>query len=389
MASADTRDDAIALLGRLVAFDTTSARSNLALIRFIEDFFLDLGIATQLTASEDGQKASLFATIGPSKIGGIALSAHSDCVPVTGQAWSSAPFRLTGRGDKLYGRGTCDMKGFLACVLAAAPSFKTARLRTPIHIAVSYDEEIGCTGVRPLIARLGRDLPKPVIAIVGEPTRMQVVDAHKSIDAFTTTVTGREAHSSMPQRGVNAIQYAAALIAELSVIADSKKIEGQERFDPPYSTLQVGTIVGGTATNIVPNCCRFDWQSRSIPGYTTATDAQRELEEFAERELLPAMRAVDPKAGIETLHLNHVPGLAARVGSAAVELALRLSGKNDTRAVSYATEAGLFEQAGIESVICGPGDIAQAHAADEYIEVGQIDACLAFLDRLTEHASAS
>ena len=376
------------LLATLVAFDTTSAKSNLELIDFVRDTLASHGVTATLTPSPDGAKASLFATIGPEGEGGIGLSSHSDCVPVEGQAWSSDPFTLTSRDGKLYGRGSCDMKGFLACVLSSVPLFTARKLKQPIHIIVSYDEEVGCTGVRPLIARLGKDLPRPRAIIVGEPTNMTVIEAHKRIDAYRTTVTGKEAHSSLPQLGVNAISVAAELIEEIDRIgAALVASERNDRFDPPSSTVQVGIIEGGTASNIVPKTCKFQWQVRSLPD-ADADFAPKRLKAFAEERLLPRMKRVADTASIETQHLGGVPAFLAEPGSEAVALALALTGANSASAVSYATEAGLFEEAGCSTVICGPGDIEQAHAADEFVTVAQLDACTAFLKRLAERMSS-
>jgi acetylornithine deacetylase len=378
--------EAEAVLGRLVAFDTTSHKSNLALIDFVRDYLAGFGIHSTLTPSPDGKKASLFATIGPEERGGVGLSSHSDCVPVEGQSWSNDPFTLSSRDGRLFGRGTCDMKGFLACTLAAVPLFQSRKLSEPIHIIVSYDEEVGCTGVRPLIARLGRDLPRPRAVIVGEPTGMAVIDSHKRIDAYRTVVTGREAHSSMPQLGVNAIAIAAQLICKLDRIGTGiTEKERDARFDPPFSTVQVGLIEGGTASNIVPKRCSFRWQVRTLP----SADQESVPARFAAHveTLLPAMKKVTPNADITTLCEGSVPAFHAKPGSEAVALALRLTGANDIRAVSYGTEAGLFEEAGCLAVICGPGDIEQAHAADEYVEVPQLQACLTFLDKLAAELS--
>ena len=380
------------LLAALVGFDTTSAKSNLPLIQFVERYLRDQGIPSTRVASPDGAKADLFATIGAGA-GGIGLSGHSDCVPVEGQTWTGDPFVLTERDGNLYGRGTCDMKGFLACVLASVPLFKSRDLKEPIHIVISYDEEVGCTGVRPLIARLGRDLPRPRAVIVGEPTSMRVIDAHKRIDAYRTRVTGREAHSSMPELGVNAIAAASALIGELERIgADIATRQDDRRFEPPCSTITVGTIRGGTAPNIVPKHCEFQWQVRSLPS-AKAGEVPHGLDVFTKEKLLPRMRQSGGKAAIETETQGSVPAFVAAPGSAAVALALKLTGAKEAHAVSYTTEAGLFEQAGIPSVICGPGDIAQAHAADEFVSVDQLDACTGFLARLadllaTDQASA-
>jgi acetylornithine deacetylase len=373
----------------LVAFDTTSSKSNLPLIQFVEDYLKRHGIASTRVPSPDGAKADLFATIGPGGDGGIGLSGHSDCVPVEGQNWTSDPFTLTLRDGNLYARGACDMKGFLACVLASVPLFKSRNLKEPVHIVISYDEEVGCTGVRPLIARLGHDLPRPRAVIVGEPTSMKVIDAHKRIDAYRTRVTGREAHSSMPELGVNAIAAAAALVGELERLgAEIAKRQNDARFDPPFSTVMVGTIEGGTAHNIVPKHCEFQWQVRSLPQAAPA-EVPRDLDAFAKTALLPRMRQVTKEAAIATETEGSVPAFVAQPGSAAVALALELTGAHATHAVCYTTEAGLFEQAGVPAVICGPGNIAVAHAADEYIAVAQLDACMAFLAGLADMLTAS
>ena len=280
------------------------------------------------------------------------------------------------------------MKGFIACVLAAVPSLKAQALKEPIHIIVSYDEEVGCTGVRPLIARLGSDLPRPRAVIVGEPTNMAVIDAHKRIDAYRTRVTGREAHSSMPELGVNAIAAAAALIGELDRIgAGIAARQNDKRFQPPYSTVCVGTIEGGTAHNIVPKNCEFQWQVRSLPS-AEPTEVPRGLAAFAKTALLPKMRQVTSEAAIDTASEGSVPAFVAEPGSEAVALALALTGADRTGAVSYTTEAGLFEEAGVPAVICGPGNIAQAHAADEYVSIAQLEACLGFLDGLAARLGA-
>lgn len=376
------------LLATLVGFDTTSSKSNLALIAFIEDYLKSHAIGSLRVPSPDGLKADLFATIGGSGNGGIGLSGHSDCVPVEGQRWISDPFTLTAREGKLYGRGACDMKGFLACALASVPLFKARNLREPVHLIVSYDEEVGCTGVRPLIARIGEDLPRPRAIVVGEPTSMRVIDAHKRIDAYRTVVHGREAHSSLPALGVNAISAAAALVGELDRTgAEVAKRENDPRFEPPYSTMMVGTIKGGTAGNIVPKNCEFQWQVRSLP-QAKPGQAQRDLAAFAEKSLLPKMKQVTKEAAIETTSLNTTPAFVAGAGSEAVALALKLTDTAETHAVSYTTEAGLFEQAGCPSVICGPGDIAQAHAADEFVSIEQLDACMEFLAKLAKELSA-
>jgi acetylornithine deacetylase len=374
------------LLAKLVHFDTTSHRSNLPLVRFVEDYLAQHGVASQLVPNQDGAKASLFATIGPPEQAGIALSGHTDVVPVEGQTWSSDPFVLAERGERLYGRGAADMKGFLACVLAAVPGFLGRQLSVPIHLAFSYDEEIGCLGVRPLIAELGRRFVRPRVVIVGEPTSMSVVDAHKGPVRWHVEVKGRAAHSSMAPLGVNAISVAGKLIDELARI--EQELMGSprdERFEPPYATLQVTRIDGGTATNIVPVSCRFDFDVRALPGVDVAA-IDRRLRTFATEMCLPDMQRVAPEAGIDISVANEVPPFASGEASEAVALALHLAGQNETHAVSYATEAGLFQAAGSPAVVVGPGDIAQAHTADEWIAKDELAKCMAFMERLGEWA---
>lgn len=370
------------LLSRLVHFDTTSHRSNLGLVSFVEDYLAQHGVESHLVPNAEATKASLYASIGPSGVPGVALSGHTDVVPVEGQTWSSDPFVLTERDGRLYGRGSADMKGFLACVLAAVPDFVKRKLAVPIHLVFSYDEEVGCLGVRPLIADIRRRSTPPRMVIVGEPTSMSVVDAHKGPVRWHVEVKGRAAHSSMAPLGVNAIGIAGRLLQELARIERELKLAPRaERFDPPYATLQVTRINGGTATNIVPVYCRFDFDVRALPGVDVGA-IDRRIRSFAERECLPEMRRVAPESGIDIRIANQVPPFAAGAKSEAVALALHLAGSNETHAVSYATEAGLFQEAGSAAVVIGPGDIAQAHAADEFIAKDQLDRCMAFLDRL-------
>jgi len=375
------------ILARLIAFDTTSSKSNLGLIEFVKAYLAGQGIDSALVPNPEGSKASLFATIGPADVGGIGLSGHTDVVPVAGQAWASDPFTMSERDGRLYGRGACDMKGFLAAVLAMVPEFKRRRLAVPIHLVFSYDEEVGCTGVRPMIGELGARLPRPRLVIVGEPTGMRVVDAHKGPVRFQVTIKGRAAHSSMAHLGVNAISAAATLIGELQRIeAELKAGVRDVRFTPDVTTLQVTTIEGGSASNIVPEHARFGWEMRLLPG-VGSDGVETRLRELAERRLLPAMREVAADADIVIERINRVPAFLAGDASEATSLALLLAGQNTTHAVSYGTEAGLFQDAGVPAIICGPGDIAQAHAADEFVEAAQIDACMEFLERLAAWAS--
>ncbi|PLX34387.1 MAG: acetylornithine deacetylase [Hyphomicrobiales bacterium] len=376
------------MLARLIAFDTTSRLSNLPLIEFVADYLSAHGVDSHLTTDEATGKASLFATIGPAERGGIVLSGHTDVVPVDGQDWSSDPFKLTERDGRLYGRGTCDMKGFLATALALVPEFQARELNIPLHLALSYDEEVGGIGVRPMIARLGGDLPMPKIVIVGEPTSMKIVNCHKGMNSFVTEVTGLEAHSSNPHRGVNAIVIATELIGELMRIAAEMRERGDPsgRFDPPYTSLNIGTISGGTALNIIPQSCRFEWEFRNLPGQD-CDEIPRRLAAFAESRLLPEMRAVFPGAAIRTTRGVGFPDFIPEEGSEAETLVKRLIETNEVRSAAYATEAGLFQQAGAATILCGPGDIAQAHQPDEFIDPDQIERCERFLRRLADYAA--
>ena len=372
------------MLARLISFDTTSRDGNIPLIEFVEDYLDGWGIPHFRVDYEANRKTNLFATIGPEIAGGIVLSGHTDVVPVDGQPWTSNPFELTARGERLFGRGTCDMKGFLAVCLAEVPNFLKAGLKSPIHLALSCDEEVGCKGVRPLIAHMRDHLPKPRAVIVGEPTSMKVVNAHKSAITFSTEVIGHEAHSSLTHHGVNAILVAGELLSEISRIRADMVAMGDptNRFDPPYSTVHVGVIEGGTAKNIIPRRCAFQWETRLLP--TADPDmVPRRFDSFA-RSLEPAMKSVAPDTGIATERVNAVPGLAPEKDSAAEHLALHLAGANSTHAVSYCTEAGLFQQIGIPAVICGPGSIEQAHKPDEYIDASELRKCEAFMGKLTQ-----
>lgn len=372
----------IELLARLVAFDTTSHKSNLEIVAFIEDYLLQHGITSTRITAPDGLKASLYATIGPAGVGGIALSGHTDVVPVDGQTWTSDPFTLRREDGKLYGRGACDMKGYLACMMAAVPDFKRRALKVPIHLAFSYDEEVGCLGVRPMIAEFGKSVQRPRLVIVGEPTSMQVVDAHKGPVRWQVEVTGRAAHSSMAHLGVNAITYAARLIAELERMEAELRITSRnDRYEPPYATLQVTKLEGGTANNIIPIFCRFGFEVRSLAG-VDVDGIERRLRNFAETACLPEMQRTAPESGVSIVRANTVPPFEATAGSEATALALALTGQNETHTVSYATEAGLFQDGGAPSIVCGPGDIAQAHTPDEWIAESEIAKCMALFGRL-------
>jgi acetylornithine deacetylase len=374
----------VEMIGRLVAFDTTSRESNLALIDFVRDYLDRWRVKSELVFDEARRKANLFATIGPTDQGGVMLSGHSDVVPVDGQDWASDPFALSPRGDKLYGRGSADMKSFIAVMLAKVPEFVTRSLAVPIHLAITYDEEVGCLGVRSLVAALAPRAVKPRLCIIGEPTMMQPVIAHKGSRRLRCHIHGHEAHSSLTHKGVNAIETAAAVVMQIKDIARGKRDNGpfDPAFDPPYTTLQTGVIAGGTAVNIVPRECRFDFEMRHLPADDPNTIVD-EVKRFA-ASLLPEMQAVSQSAGIAFEETNLVQALSAKPDEEVVQLALALSGANATGKVSFATEGGFFQQAGIPTVICGPGSIEQAHKADEFIALDQVRQCEDFIDRLIE-----
>jgi acetylornithine deacetylase len=375
------------ILAKLVSFDTTSHKTNIPCAEWIRDYLARFDVEARMLPAGDGIHANLMATIGAGSSGGIALSGHMDVVPVTDQPWTTDPFTMVEKDGRLYGRGTTDMKGYLACMLALVPELVAARLKQPVHLVFSYDEEVGCTGVKEMIDRFGRDLPKPEIVFVGEPSRMGVVDAHKGGYRFVTTVTGKDAHSSKPQLGVGAIFVAADLIGELKRIeAALRERTFNPRFDPPHLTISVSAIDGGIAHNIIPPKCSFTWGTRAMPGHDSL-EVKAALDAYAAK-LLPAMRAVHPDCAIETVVMGGIPPFWSGEGSPATTLALKLAGQNQTFAVPYGTEASHFQAAGCSSVICGPGDINEAHQPNEFIETAELDRCMAFLRRLKDQISA-
>jgi acetylornithine deacetylase len=378
-----------ALTAKLVSFDTVSDRSNLPLVDFVSAYLAGYGVEGIRLPDASGEKAALFATIGPRDKGGVCLSGHVDVVPVEGQAWTSPPFEASLRDGRLYGRGSADMKGFVATALSLVPEFLEANLATPIHLCLSYDEEITCHGSLDAIRRFGRDLPKPVACIVGEPTGMEVVNAQKSLASYVTTVTGQPAHSAMPALGANALHAAAQVIVELDRIADELRERGDPsgRFDPPYSTVQAGLIRSGEAVNIIPAHATVVWECRGVPSLDTDEVPER-IRRFSRDVVGPKLRRTVPAATIETELGVMVPELAPDPGSLVETLALRLAGRNRTHAVSYGTEAGHFQKGGVPTVICGPGSIEQAHRADEWIALSELEACAGFLRGLAAALSA-
>jgi len=378
----------IDMIRTLVAFDTTSRESNLALIDFVRSWLDDHGIKSELVFDAAKRKANLYATIGPDDRPGIMLSGHSDVVPVDGQKWQSEPFAVAERDGRLYGRGTSDMKSFIAVMLALVPEFVAAKAPTPVHLALTYDEEVGCIGVRGLIARLDHLPVRPKLCIIGEPTLMQPVVAHKGKRSLRCRVAGHESHSALAHLGVNAVEIAAELVTEIRRIARQKREGGpfDDGFTPPYTTVHTGTIAGGTALNIVPRDCRFDFEIRHLPGddadAITATLRQRAA------ALMPEMRGVSEAAGIAFEEWNAIPALSTPADSEVVALARALTGANSVGKVSFGTEGGLYQQAGIPTVICGPGSIEQAHRPDEWIALDQVGQCETFMRRLIARLAA-
>ena len=375
-----------AMIETLIGFHTVSRDSNLGLIEHVRDYLAALGARTRLTYDGSGRKANLFATLGDSPKPGLILSGHTDVVPVDGQNWDTDPFKATEQDGKLYARWSADMKGFIGIVLAQAPhvleALQRGRLDAPLHYALSYDEEVGCLGVRGLIRDLEANNIRPAGCVVGEPTSMQPIVAHKGMNRFCCSVRGREAHSSYVTHGINAIEYAARLIVFIRSLAQRLAATEQRDygFTVPFTTLSTGLIRGGIAANVIPKECTFQFDLRTLP-QTSAEPLIQEIRQHAD-QLASEMRAVDGDAGIEVEWASHTVGLAASEGDAIVQWALRLSGCSTTGKVSYGTEAGLFQRMGVPSVICGPGDIAQAHRPNEFVTLEQLAQCEAFVQKI-------
>lgn len=378
------------ILDRLVGFPTVSRDSNLDLVDWVEDYLAGCGVSARRVWNEDGTKAAIYANVGPEVEGGVLLSGHTDVVPVDGQAWSFDPFTVTEKGGKLYGRGTCDMKGFDAIALAAVPLALAAGLKRPLQIALSYDEEVGCLGAPPMIDDLLGHLPRAAAAIIGEPSMMQVVTGHKGSAGFDVHVQGFEVHSSIMHEGVNAIMWGAKLIGWANRTNDANRArrpsELAAMFDPPWTTLHVGEISGGTAHNITAKDCRFSLDFRVVPGERLEDWVAAMEAEVARIEA--GMKAVRPEASINVEKYFELPALRPEDGGRAEELARALTGDNGRHVVSYGTEAGQFQERGFSSVVCGPGDIARAHQPDEYITVAQFEAGERFVERVIRSLAA-
>lgn len=376
------------LLAELVAFDTTSRNSNLDLIAWLENYLDRLGARCERIASPDGRKANLHAVLGPDVGGGVVLSGHTDVVPVDGQDWSTDPFTLTEKDGRLYARGSCDMKGFIACALAAAPGFAKADLKRPVHFAFSYDEEVGCLGAPDMIAAIADGHPRPSCVIVGEPTDMKVVTGHKGLYSVRVEVFGLEAHSSLVDSGACATTHAVALMQALVEEADAlRRAEPEDSpFDPPFGTLTIGRMGGGSAVNILARHAWFEALMRPAP-WDDGPGVGARLVERA-RLVEAKMRQTAPEARVEVTVMSNVPPLRPEDEGEAEMLARALTGDNAPRVVAYGTEGGQFQNGGFSTVICGPGSIAQAHQRDEFVEISQLEACMAFLKKLEQRLTA-
>ena len=380
----------MSILADLIGFDTTSRNSNLELIRYVEDYLSQHGVQSTLVHDDSGHKANLYATIGPAELGGVMLSGHTDVVPVDGQRWASDPFVLEPIDDKVFGRGSADMKGFIACVLEWVPEMVAASLATPIHIALSYDEEVGCIGVRRLLDLMEKMPVVPSMAIIGEPTNMEIVVAHKGKRGIRVNVRGASAHSAYPTEGVNAIEVVAQLIAHISEV--QQDIEKNGPFDPgyrvPHTTLHVGTVRGGTALNIVPNECSFDFEIRHLPEHEIDPLIDT-IQRYARDNLEPTMRLKNPDCGIDFTELFGYPALFTAPDAPVVAFVRSLlEYDRAVEQISFGSEAGLFSRRiGIPAVVCGPGSILQAHRPDEYVSIEQLETCRTMLRRLVESLS--
>jgi acetylornithine deacetylase len=371
------------LLAELIAFPTVSSDGNRALTEYLATHLQDIGARVWTEPDTTGNKLNLFATIGPDCDGGVILSGHTDVVPVIDQPWSSDPFEMSERDGRLYARGTCDMKGFVAACVTMAPEFARRRLKVPVHFAFTYDEEIGCFGAQALTASLQRRGIRPAAAIIGEPSSMKVIDGHKGCFEYTTWFTGLEGHGSAPDQGVNAIEYAARYMMKLVELREALKARAPENcpFDPPHTTINLGVLTGGVAHNVIPGKARLDWEMRPVQP-SDAAFVKAELEKMVQDELLPEMRKKHSAAEICTDIVAEVAGLLPEHKNPARDLVMAVTGENDAGLVPFGTEAGLFQSIGIPSVICGPGSIAQAHKPDEYLDVAQLSLCLEMLGRL-------
>lgn len=377
--------DTVSLLGDLVAFPTISDRSNLDMIAVLAHRLESAGARVDVFHDALGHKANLFATIGPEVDGGIVLSGHTDVVPVKDQDWQTDPFEMDEADGRLFGRGTCDMKGFIAAATAMAPLFAQTVRDRPIHFAFTYDEEIGCFGAQALVHSLRQKGLRPATCIIGEPTMMRVIEGHKGCYEYTTRITGCAGHGSAPDRGVNAVEYGARYISRLLDLKDQLRARApaNSRFDPPWTTINTGSLHGGVAHNVIAAHAEIEWEMRPVQR-ADADFVKSDLATYVEQQLLPAMQAVDPTASIITETIGEVDGLEPMDDNAARDLVSDLTGANTADVVPFGTEAGIFQEFGMSTVVCGPGSIDQAHKPDEYLDLTQLEDCLGMLGRLSD-----
>jgi acetylornithine deacetylase len=378
--------DSIEIIRELVAFPTVSRNPNRELLAYTTRFLEQHGVRSDILWNADGSKGNLWATIGPPDVPGVILSGHSDVVPADEANWTGDPFKLRMDEGRIYGRGTCDMKGFIGTVLSAVPDLVRRKLKAPIHIAISYDEEVGCTGVASLIERLAALETKPALCIVGEPTSMQVMTGHKGVGMYKVTVKGKSAHSSQAPHAVNAIEYAAEIIAYIKSLAQEQMHGGcvDEHYDVGHSTISVNTIAGGVALNVVPELCAFQFDVRALAG-SGMRDIVSRVEEFLQTKIIPRMRSIAPESDATLVPIVEVVGLETDVTHPAVTFLKRLVGRDDHGKLAYCTEAGMFSAtAGIVSLVCGPGSMEQGHKADEFLAVSEIAACRTMIDQLAQ-----
>lgn len=380
MASLNNTKD---ILKDLIAFPSVSSDSNLELIAYLSQRLEDVGAEVHLQTSPDGRKANLWATLGPDAPGGIVLSGHSDVVPVADQDWTHDPFDMVERDGLLYGRGTCDMKGFIAAAVAKAPDYAAKALKRPVHFSFTYDEETGCLGAQALAEWLKERDIRPSVAIIGEPTMMRIIEGHKGCCEYTTHFHGQAGHGSMPDIGVNAVQYAVRYVSRLMELGESLKARAPEdsRFDPPWTTINTGALIGGTAHNVIPEAASVDWEFRPVQ-QSDFDFVREEIEAYAQDILLPAMQKVCPDASITTEVIGEVAGLEPTTVNEARDIVMELTGSNGADVVPFGTEAGIFSALGMSAVVCGPGSIEQAHKPDEFLSVEQLGTCLEMLDGL-------
>lgn len=376
-------EETVALLDRLVAFPTVSSDSNLAMIADLAARLTDVGARVEMFTDDTGAKANLFATLGPEGDGGLILSGHTDVVPVAEQDWSSDPFAMREDAGRLYGRGTCDMKGFIAAAIVMAQEYAQVDLKRPLHFAFTYDEEVGCLGARNLVPELQKRGLRPSMAIIGEPTLMGVIEGHKGCCEYTVRFGGLEGHGSAPDRGVNAVEYAVRYVSRLMELRGElmARAPRNSRYQPPWSTINIGSLRGGVAHNVIAGKAELEWETRPVQRGDLAF-VKDAIAAYVAQELLPAMRAVYPEASIETEVIGETPGLEVLDENAARDLVAGLVGANGSDVVPFGTEAGLFQEMGMSVVVCGPGSIDQAHKPDEFVSVDQLAACLTMLDKL-------